>query len=88
MGNCTSPEIQASTTEQAVALSYAKNIPALKYIDVARNVPLEIRGSPTWWRVVRQVFGAENDFAVNVKPLDTNQGISKKGWYDRAAWGI
>ncbi|KIM49594.1 hypothetical protein M413DRAFT_438775 [Hebeloma cylindrosporum] len=88
MGNRTSPEIQASTAEQAVALLFAKNIPALKYIDVARNVPLEIRGSTTWWRVVRQVFGAENDFVVNVKPLDISQGISKKEWYDRAAWGV
>ncbi|KIM49589.1 hypothetical protein M413DRAFT_21780 [Hebeloma cylindrosporum] len=73
MGNLTSPEIQASTTEQAIALI---------------NVPGAVLGSPTWWRVVRQVAGEENDFGVNVKPLDASQGISKKEWYDRAAWGI
>ncbi|KAF8966277.1 hypothetical protein BDZ97DRAFT_1992748 [Flammula alnicola] len=70
IGDRTSPEIQSLLTAQAIALSYARNIPTLKYIDICKKID-GVKGLTSWWSVV--------------KALDAYEGRALRSWYDLEA---
>ncbi|KAF8966294.1 hypothetical protein BDZ97DRAFT_2074238 [Flammula alnicola] len=84
IGDGTSPEIQSLLTAPAIALSYARNIPTLKYIDICKTIDA-VEGLISWWRVVRESSVSGDDVCVEVKALDAYEGRALKSWYDLEA---
>jgi hypothetical protein len=73
--------------EEAIALSYAKGIPTLKYIDVCKKDLTLSPGAPvTWWKVVHEVV-SDGKVSLDVKSLDAYDGRTLREWYDLQAYG-
>ncbi|KIM47557.1 hypothetical protein M413DRAFT_22201 [Hebeloma cylindrosporum] len=85
-------EVQTTVPEEAIALSYAKGIPTLKYIDVSKNdttlrsLPSSLEAPTTWWKVVRKVV-SDGKVPVQVESLDADEGRALREWYDLQAYG-
>ncbi|KAF8966307.1 hypothetical protein BDZ97DRAFT_1917689 [Flammula alnicola] len=84
VGDGTSPEIQSLLTAQAIALSYARNIPTLKHIDICKIID-EVKGLISWWSVVRESSVSGDDMCVQVKAIDAYEGRALRSWYDLEA---
>ena len=73
-------------TEEAIALSYAKGIPTLKYIDVCKSdLSLYLEAPVTWWKVVREV-ASDGKVSLHVKSFDADVGRTLREWYDLQAY--
>ena len=76
-----------TTAEENIALSYAKGIPTLKYIDVCKKDLTLYPGTPvTWWKVVREVV-SDGKESLHVESLDAVKGRDLREWYDLQAYG-
>ncbi|KAF8967635.1 hypothetical protein BDZ97DRAFT_1916586 [Flammula alnicola] len=84
IGNGTSTEIQSLLTAQAIGLSYARNIPTLKYIDICKTIDA-VKGLTSWWNVVRESSVSGDGVYVQVKALDAYEGRALRSWYDLEA---
>lgn len=79
--------MQTKVAEEAIALSYAKGIPTLKYIDVCKKDLTLYPGAPvTWWKVVREVV-SDVKVLLHVESLDGVKGRALREWYDLQAYG-
>jgi hypothetical protein len=79
--------MQTTVPEEAIALSYAKGIPTLKYIDVCKkDLTLYLRAPVTWWKVVREVV-SDGKVSLHVESLDAVKGRALREWYDLQAYG-
>ena len=74
-------------TEEAIALSYAKGIPTLKYINVCKKDLTLYPGAPvTWWKVVRKVM-SDGKMSIHVESIGADEGRALREWYDLQAYG-
>ncbi|KIM47558.1 hypothetical protein M413DRAFT_22202 [Hebeloma cylindrosporum] len=80
-------EVQATVPEEAIALSYAKGIPTLKYIDVwMQDLTVSLQEPVTWWKVVRKVM-SDGKVSAHVESLDADEGRALRERYDLQAYG-
>ncbi|KAF8884745.1 hypothetical protein CPB84DRAFT_1788949, partial [Gymnopilus junonius] len=73
-------------TEEAIGLSFARNIKTLKYVDVCKEINL-LQEPKTWWKIVRLEPDSDNDSkdGVRLEAMDEVEGEILRDRYDQAA---
>ncbi|KAF8891463.1 hypothetical protein CPB84DRAFT_1848951 [Gymnopilus junonius] len=77
-----SPGVQAMVTEHAIALSYAKRIKSLKYMDIHKAID-SIKAPRIWWKIIRpQNEYSNNEDDVQLVAINEVEGMALRDWYD------